>query len=293
MESNPGEAIKNNILGTKKLADLARAHRVAQFVMISTDKAVNPASVMGVSKRIAELYTQALSRRGPTRFVAVRFGNVCGSAGSVIPIFQEQIARGGPVTVTHPDMTRYFMTIPEACQLVLQAAALGKGGEIFIMDMGAPVRIVDLARDLIRLSGFIPAKDIEIRFTGIRPGEKLFEELALSEENARKTGHPQIFIGRLKAPAWAEINRQVEELGALAACPDPARIRAKFKEIVPEYEYDDGCRDGPAGGAKAEPAPATIGVPADPAPATHGVPADPAPVCEVVVNARPAETARP
>jgi len=222
---------------------------VGEFVMISTDKAVNPASVMGVSKRIAELYIQALSQRSQTCFVAVRFGNVLASAGSVIPIFKEQIAQGGPVTVTHPDMRRYFMTIPEACQLVLQAASMGRGGEIFILDMGEPVRILDLARDLIRLAGLVPDRDIEIRFSGIRPGEKLFEELSLSEESAERTQHPRIFIGRLKAHDWQRINRQIEELRDLAG-GEVARIHAKFKEIVPEYEYSSAVGRGPARAAR-------------------------------------------
>jgi FlaA1/EpsC-like NDP-sugar epimerase len=237
MESHPGEAVKNNVLGTKNLADLAHRHGVGVFVMISTDKAVKPTSVMGVSKRVAELYIQALSQRSTTRFVAVRFGNVLGSVGSVVPLFKEQIARGGPVTVTHPEMERYFMTIPEACQLVLQAASMGRGGEIFLLDMGEPVKIVDLARDLIRLSGLRPDQDIEIRFTGIRPGEKLFEELALREECAEKTRHPRILVGRLQVQDWEEINRQVQELGALAGGTELGKVRAKFKEIVPEYEY--------------------------------------------------------
>jgi FlaA1/EpsC-like NDP-sugar epimerase len=236
MESNPGEAVKNNVAGTRTLADLADAHGVGVFVMISTDKAVNPTSVMGVSKRVAELYIQALSQRSETRFVAVRFGNVLGSTGSVIPIFKKQIAQGGPVTVTHPEMRRYFMTIPEACQLVLQAGSMGQGGEIFILDMGEPVKILDLARDLIHLSGLTPDRDIEIRFTGIRPGEKLFEELALDGESAARTHHPRIFVGRLKAQCWEEINRQIDELVELAIQPDAGALRAKFNEIVPEYE---------------------------------------------------------
>lgn len=237
MESDPGEAVRNNVGGTKRLADLAHYQGVGVFVMISTDKAVKPCSVMGASKRVAELYIQALSQRSQTRFVAVRFGNVLGSVGSVVPIFQEQIARGGPVTVTHPQMERYFMTIPEACQLVLQAASMGCGGEIYILDMGEPVKIVDLARDLIRLSGLRPDHDIEIRFTGVRPGEKLFEELALPEERAEKTRHSRIFIGHLPSQNWESVNRHVRELLKLARYAEPARIRAKLKEIVPEYEY--------------------------------------------------------
>jgi FlaA1/EpsC-like NDP-sugar epimerase len=236
MEWNPGEAIRNNVLGTKTLADLAHRYGVGVFLMISTDKAVRPSSVMGVSKRVAELYIQALSQRSPTRFIAVRFGNVLGSAGSVVPLFKEQIARGGPVTVTHPLMERYFMTIPEACQLVLQAASMGQGGEIYILDMGEPVKILDLARQLIRLSGLRPDHDIPICFTGIRPGEKLFEELFLREECAQQTQQPRILVGRLPAQDWQVINHQIEELGALAAYAQPGRLLAKLKEIVPEYQ---------------------------------------------------------
>jgi FlaA1/EpsC-like NDP-sugar epimerase len=234
IEWNPGEAIKNNIVGTRTIADLAHEHGVSEFVMISTDKAVNPTSIMGVTKRIAEIYIQALCQRSRTRFVAVRFGNVLGSAGSVIPTFQEQIARGGPVTVTHPEMKRYFMTIPEACQLVLQAATMGRGGEIFILDMGQPVKIVDLARNLIGLSGFRPG-DIEIRYIGMRPGEKLFEELALKDEIANKTRHPKIFIGQLKPADWLEINHAVDDLHELAHGINPDAMLCKLKEIVPEF----------------------------------------------------------
>ena len=210
---------------------------VEHFVLISTDKAVNPTSVMGASKRIAELFIQSFAQKSDTSFMTVRFGNVLGSAGSVIPIFQRQIAAGGPVTVTHPEMKRYFMTIPEACQLVLQAAAMGKGSELFILDMGEPVKIVDLARDLIRLSGLTPDRDIEIRFTGLRPGEKLSEELSLGEEEMLKTTHPRIFIGKVKAPDLQWISSLVDELGGLASGDAVSlKIFAKLKEIVPEYQ---------------------------------------------------------
>jgi FlaA1/EpsC-like NDP-sugar epimerase len=235
MEWNSGEAIKNNVLGTRTIAELADQHGVSEFVMISTDKAVNPTSVMGASKRIAEIFIQALSQRSQTRFVAVRFGNVLGSNGSVVPTFKEQIARGGPITITHPDMERYFMTIPEACELVLQAATMGEGGEIFILDMGQPVKIVALARDLIRLSG-LSSEDIEIRYTGLRPGEKLFEELALEDEVAQKTQHPKIFIGRLKSGNWTEINSALDDLAAVANGSDSQRILVELKRIVPEFQ---------------------------------------------------------
>ncbi len=233
MEWNPGEAVKNNVLGTRRLADLADRFGVDRFVMISTDKAVNPTSVMGVSKRVAEIYVQALSQRSRTRFVTVRFGNVLGSAGSVIPIFKEQIAAGGPVTVTHPDMQRYFMTIPEASQLVLQAGAMGEGGEIFVLDMGEPVKIADLARDLITLSGLEPGKDVKIEFTGMRPGEKLFEELSVDAEHAGKTRHPKIFVGNHRPHEWDELQGKLVDL--VGAVGDPDEVRRRFAELVPEY----------------------------------------------------------
>jgi len=235
MEWNAAEAIKNNVLGTRLLADIAHAKGVRAFVMISTDKAVNPTSVMGASKRAAEIYIQALGKQSATRFVTVRFGNVLGSNGSVVPIFKEQISRGGPVTVTHPEMKRYFMTIPEACQLVLQAGAMGKGGEIFILDMGQPVRIVDLARDLIHLSGFQP-EEISIVFSGVRPGEKLYEELSITGESAEKTKHPKIFIGRTVAEPFEKVLAQVEELRRVADLADDGEVRATLARIVPEFQ---------------------------------------------------------
>lgn len=235
MELNPGEAIKNNVGGTRMVANLAHEHGVGRFVMISTDKAVNPTSVMGASKRVAEIYIQALSQRSSTRFVTVRFGNVLGSNGSVIPIFKEQIARGGPLTITHPEMRRFFMTIPEASQLVLQAGAMGDGGEIFILDMGAPVKIVDLANDLIRLSGLRPGEDIELAFSGVRPGEKLFEELATDSESAGKTKHPKIYIGRIAKQPWDATAVAIERLFEVAASADADLIRGALGAVVPEY----------------------------------------------------------
>lgn len=237
MEWNPGEAVKNNIHGSRVLADAADAHNVERFVMVSTDKAVNPTSVMGVSKRIAEIYIQTLSERSDTKFVTVRFGNVLGSAGSVIPLFKEQIQAGGPVTVTHPDMTRYFMTIPEACQLILQAGSMGEGGEIFVLDMGEPVKIVDLANDLIRLSGLTPGEDIDIEFSGIRPGEKLYEELSRDEENAQKTLHPKIYVGQKRSYAWDWVTRQVDFLlERTHPNSSPAELRRSLRNVVPEYD---------------------------------------------------------
>ena len=265
MEWNPGEAVKNNIVGTRLLADLSHKTGVQQFVMISTDKAVNPSSVMGASKRVAEIYVQALSQRSKTQFITVRFGNVLGSSGSVVPIFQEQIARGGPVTVTDPEMRRYFMTIMEACQLVLQAATMGKGGEIFILDMGKPIKVLQLAKDMIRLSGLRVGADIEIKFTGVRPGEKLFEELSVSEENAEKTRHPKIFIGRNRPHEWEEVVAKLESL-AQRLGREPDEILAALAEIVPEYQ-----RPGPTTVNAEAPEPRTAGV--SPAPAAGGTPA--------------------
>ncbi len=235
LEWNPHEGIANNVFGTKALADLSDQYRVERFVMVSTDKAVNPTSVMGTTKRIAEMYVQAMAERSKTRFVTVRFGNVLGSAGSVIPIFREQIARGGPITITHPEMKRYFMTIPEASQLVLQAGTMGKGGEIFILDMGEPVKILDLARCLVELSGLRPGVDIAFEYTGLRPGEKLFEEIAVDEEHAEKTTHRKIFVGHSRPCSWDRLNRHLEILTTLEGL-SPERIRSTLVEVVPEYD---------------------------------------------------------
>ena len=252
MEWNPGEAVKNNVGGTRALANLSVRYGVHRFVLVSTDKAVNPTSVMGATKRVSEIYLQAMSRTSTTRFVTVRFGNVLGSAGSVIPIFREQIAKGGPVTVTHPEMRRYFMTIPEASQLVLQAGAMGQGGEIFILDMGEPVKIVDLARDLITLSGLRPDDDIEIRFSGVRAGEKLFEELSTDAEHADKTKHPKVFIGRIKPHEWDQVEAGVDELLAAARSTAMDKVRALLGTIVPEYATTRPAgRATPAAGEKA------------------------------------------
>jgi FlaA1/EpsC-like NDP-sugar epimerase len=234
MEANACEAIKNNVFGTLVVADAARAHGADAFVMISTDKAVNPTSVMGATKRVAEMVLQSRSDQEGTRLVAVRFGNVLGSAGSVVPLFREQIAKGGPVTVTHPEMRRYFMTIPEAAQLVLQAGAQGNGGEIFLLDMGEPVRIVDLAKDLIELSGLRPEVDIPIQFTGLRPGEKLFEELLLSDEAYDKTPHPKIVVGRIQPRSRDLLQRGLVSLRHAAELADDKRARIVLSELVPE-----------------------------------------------------------
>ena len=246
MELNAGEAVKNNVLGTQIVADAADRCGTTNFVMISTDKAVNPASIMGSSKRIAEMYIQDLSRTSKTHFVTVRFGNVLGSDGSVVPIFKKQIAEGGPVTITHPDMKRYFMTIPEASQLVLQAATMGKGGEIFVIDMGDPVKIVDLARELITLSGFRPVlsdrsdpsdrpDEIQMIFTGARAGEKLFEELSIEGEDMQRTRHPKISVWKNIPLDRDRLRRGIDELVTIAKSQTNGEIVRKIKELVPEY----------------------------------------------------------
>ncbi|MFN8714346.1 MAG: polysaccharide biosynthesis protein [Bacteroidota bacterium] len=236
MELNPSEAVRTNVLGTTVTADLAVEFGVEKFVMISTDKAVNPTNVMGASKRIAEIYTQSLNNHiSGTRFVTTRFGNVLGSQGSVIPRFRQQIENGGPVTITHPEITRYFMTIPEACRLVLEAGCMGKGGEIFIFDMGRSVKIIDLAAKMIQLSGLEPGRDIEIKFTGLRPGEKLFEELLSNSENTLPTHHEKIMIARVQPSDYTFVSKQVQELIALFDSQNNMTIVSQMKLLVPEF----------------------------------------------------------
>ena len=234
MEDSPNEAVKNNVFGTYKTAQAADKHGVHRFVLISTDKAVNPTNIMGASKRICEMIIQMMNQRSKTDFVAVRFGNVLGSNGSVIPLFKKQNEQGGPVTVTHPEIIRYFMTIPEAVSLVLQAGALAKGGEIFVLDMGEPVKILDLAKNLIRLSGYKPFEDIQIEFTGLRPGEKLYEELLMSEEGLQETENKLIHIGKPIEFDEGKFLSDLEELRRIAE-EDSLDIRRKVREIVPTY----------------------------------------------------------
>ena len=261
MEHNPGEAVKNNVFGTKVVADAAAAFAAQAFVLISTDKAVRPTSVMGATKRLAELYVQSMNGQEPgarsqepegpatgswllapgstsTRFLAVRFGNVLGSSGSVVPIFGKQIDAGGPVTVTHPDMKRYFMTIPEASQLVMQAGAIGKGGEIFVLDMGEPVKILDLALQMIRRSGLKAGKDIEIHYTGVRPGEKLYEELAGDDERTCPTSHRKIRVWQLPVASRGQVKRAMDLLRDLVDATGD-RVKFALRQCVPEYSGSD------------------------------------------------------
>lgn len=243
MEENPSQAIFTNVMGTKNLADLSHRYGVEHFVMISTDKAVNPSSVMGASKRIAEMYVQSLHFKNSlsrstkqTKFITTRFGNVLGSNGSVVPLFTKQIQEGGPITITHPEIIRYFMTIPEACQLVLEAGAMGKGGEIFIFDMGKPVKIIDLAKKMIRLAGYTPDKEIKIKIVGLRPGEKLYEELLNNSAKNLPTHHDKIMIAEEVCQAFHELTDQVEDLIILSHFKPNQQIVAKMKKIVPEFK---------------------------------------------------------
>lgn len=243
MEENPCEAVHTNVYGTRNVADMAVKYNVDKFIMISTDKAVNPTNVMGASKRLAEIYVQSLSiaiskglHPGKTRFITTRFGNVLGSNGSVIPRFREQLAKGGPLTVTHPDIIRYFMTIPEACRLVLEAAFMGKGNEIFVFDMGTPVKIADLARRMIELAGLVPGEDIEIQYTGLRPGEKLYEELLATKENTLSTNNAKIYRARVREYDYNDICSVMSPLIALAIKVDKMGTVQMMKGIVPEFK---------------------------------------------------------
>ncbi len=239
MENNPAEAIKTNILGSKIVADLSNQYKVDLFVMVSTDKAVNPTNVMGASKRVAEIYVQSLNSESNTKYITTRFGNVLGSNGSVIPLFRKQIDAGGPITVTHPDITRYFMTIPEACQLVLEASASGDGGEIFIFDMGKSIRIKDLASKMIKLSGLEEGKDIQIVYTGLRPGEKLYEELLNDKENTLPTHHSQIMIAKVRSYEYNTVSKEIAHLIDSIEKEDNTFLVQSMKLIVPEYKSNN------------------------------------------------------
>jgi FlaA1/EpsC-like NDP-sugar epimerase len=235
LEYQVRQAARNNVLGTRAVALAADRHGVEAFVMISTDKAVNPANVMGASKRVAEILCQSLDRVSETRFITVRFGNVLDSAGSVVPLFREQIRAGGPVTVTHPEMIRYFMTIPEACQLILQAGAMGQGGEIYVLEMGEPIKITYLAEQMIRLSGCEPGKDIDIVYTGLRPGEKLFEEL-FHEKELSGTAHQKILLAQGRPVDWDQLKQRMQRLEEACQAYDEAAIMALVRELVPEMQ---------------------------------------------------------
>lgn len=280
MEFNPGEAVKNNLGGTRSVLDLSVEFDVARFVMVSTDKAVNPTSVMGATKRLAERYVQHVARTSGIHAVSVRFGNVLGSQGSVVPIFREQIEQGGPVLVTHRDMMRYFMTIPEAAQLILQSMVVSDPGEVLVLDMGEPVRILDLAKTLIRLSGFVPGSDIAIEFTGRRPGEKLFEELSLDDEHATQTRYAKIWIGAVDDPNWPTVHADVDELLSLVDELSAHEVRDRVRVLVPEFVAPDPDADTDTAPANLETAPADVGAapadgsditPVEPDPTSHGV----------------------
>jgi FlaA1/EpsC-like NDP-sugar epimerase len=247
LEGQVREAVRNNVLGTRVVADLADRHGCLEFVLISTDKAVNPTSVMGTSKRLAEIYCQNLDGRSDARFITVRFGNVLDSAGSVVPLFRRQIAAGGPVTVTHPDMERYFMTIPEACQLIMQASVIGRGGEIFVLNMGEPVKIRDLAEQMIRLSGRVPGRDIEIRYIGLRPGEKLYEELFHDDEALQATAHADILLARHRRVDWDELSNGIDRLAMACTTLDEAALLEQLRHFVPESRLQESPPGGSPG----------------------------------------------
>ena len=234
------EAVRNNLLGTQTVGLAAERHRVETFVLISTDKAVNPSSILGASKRAAEAFCQSFAARANTRFITVRFGNVLDSAGSVVPLFREQIRRGGPVTVTHPEITRYFMTIPEACQLILQALVLGKGGEIFELDMGEPVRIRYLAEQMILLAGKVPDREVPIIYTGLRSGEKLFEELFHEHEDTQNTSHAKIFLAAPRQVDWSELSPLLRQIELATRRFDEAEILSLLRLLVPEFDGERG-----------------------------------------------------
>jgi FlaA1/EpsC-like NDP-sugar epimerase len=237
LELNPWEAVSNNVIGTRNVIEIAREFKVDRFVFVSTDKVVRPTNVMGACKRLAEMLVQAQNGCGlsNTKFLTVRFGNVVGSAGSVVPLFKKQIEKGGPVTVTHPDMTRYFMTIPEACQLILQAGSMGNGGEIFVLDMGIPIKISEMAEDLIRLSGFEPHEDIKINYVGLRPGEKLREELIIEGEDIIETSHKKIMVLKGSVCEIEVINDQLEKMLDLVVKQDSDGIKRVLQELLPAY----------------------------------------------------------
>jgi FlaA1/EpsC-like NDP-sugar epimerase len=239
MENNPSESILTNVLGTKIIADLSHEFNTERFIFVSTDKAVNPTNVMGASKRIAEIYIQSLGINSKTKFITTRFGNVLGSNGSVIPRFKKQIEQGGPITITHPEITRFFMTIPEASQLVLEATAMGKGGEIFVFDMGESIKIVDLARKMILLLGMVEGKDINIIYTGLRPGEKLYEELLANTENTLPTHHDQILIGKVRKYDFEEVDTIITELIKTFDTQNNELIVQRMKDLVPEFKSNN------------------------------------------------------
>ena len=239
MELNPSESIRTNLIGTKNIADFSIEYNVKKFILISTDKAVNPTNVMGASKRAAEMYCQALNQLNTTKFITTRFGNVLGSNGSVIPLFKKQINNGGPITVTHPEVTRFFMTIREACQLVLEASSMGNGGEIFVFDMGKSMKIIDLAHKMIQLAGLEVDKDISIKIVGLRPGEKMYEETLNNSEETSKTHHPKIQIGKVAQVNLEELNKIIENLNSLISLQKNDEIIMLMKQIIPEYKSNN------------------------------------------------------